>query len=133
MNDRRDSWVTGWTAVVPWDRDEESVDWIRSRPDSVKRLMLLFPPGSVVRFRAEPPCPSLGRLAIVTSYFEPSVENPEGGLSVRGDPGSETRHPCDLDQVEVVGYFRGLTPEVMSSIMAEEPGRATVKPGGLRK
>jgi hypothetical protein len=57
--------------------------------------------------------PAQGTVGVVTSYFE------DGTVSVRQNPDSEHRARCEPEWLEVVGYWRGLTPEVMAALIGE--------------
>lgn len=113
------SWVAEWTAVVPWERNEEGVLWLQSRPASIQRLMLRFPPMCVVRATRPLRIPALGTVGIVATLVEPSERNPDGLVGVLQSPDADVRGHCEPSCLEVVGYHRGLTREVISAILAE--------------
>lgn len=107
------SWVAEWTAAIPWERDEESVLWLKTRPEFIRVLMLRFPPSCVVRATKALHIPAPGTCGIITSWLE------NGQVSVRQHPDGDVRAVCDADSLEVVGYWRGLTPAVVASLLSE--------------
>ena len=103
-------WVSDWLNETG-ELDSSGIDWMRSRPESIKELMLRFPPSCVV-------CHARGLLtadegyAIITSYSE------DGLVSVRPSPDASVRGQVDPEELEVVGYWHGLTPERVAEILA---------------
>jgi hypothetical protein len=115
-----------YAAVRPWQEEwqEGCIDvsdadcaWLCSRPESIKNLILRFPPSCLVRGKVDLLCPARGSVGIVTSYFEPSEEYPYGTVSVRPGPEADKRFACDPDWLEVVGYWRGLSHERIKAIL----------------
>jgi hypothetical protein len=105
---------TNWTQE--WQTDEfepdaELIDWIKSRPDSVKKTMLIFPPACLVRANRLLVCPAPGTIGVVYSYLE------DGSVFVLQHPASNMKAQCDFDWLEVVGYHGSLTPEYVQSIL----------------
>lgn len=90
--------------------DDATLEWLRSRPSSVMKLMLRFPPSCLVAPRKPLRCPAPDTFGIVHSYLEPDDENPEGSLSVRQHPEAGFRAHCSPSDLLVVGFHRGLTP-----------------------
>jgi hypothetical protein len=111
----REEWERG-----PWDRNDEAVQWLRKRPESVKKLALQFPPSCLVKAKVRLRCPAPGHVAIVTTYIEPGRSRPEGAVTVRSHPEGGIRYECSPDQLEVVGYHKGLTPEVLAMLLMEK-------------
>jgi hypothetical protein len=109
-------WVAEWLKEVAWVEDAESIAWLKDRPPIIKEMMLKFPPSCVVKANRPLHCPAPGGFAIVTSYFEPSEEKPNGLISVRNGPEGDTRHQCQPEWLEVVGYWQGVTPERLQHI-----------------
>ena len=109
-------WLNSWTQG-PWPYDHESIKWIQSRPASIKRLMLLFPPSCVVTPIQILKIPAPNTLGIVTSYVEPQNPNEIGFVTVRQNPDSDLRAECKPNALKVVNYFKGLTPEVVAYIL----------------
>lgn len=142
--------IKKWTADVPWDRnDQESwnelicsladsgrlgitkaviyrqstLEWLQLLPKSIKKLMLKFPPGCVVTSKKTLFCPAPNNFAIVSSYLNSTGDVLDKYLLVRGDMDRDTaRLLCDSNQLEVVGYHRGLTSDVISALIAENDG-----------
>ena len=110
-------WFRPWIAGE-YNYDPQDIEWVRSRPDSVKALMLAFPPSCVVRAvdGRKLYCPAPGHLGIVTSYIK------GGTLTVRDGPDGGVRFECQPDWLEVVGYWSGLTPQIMAEILAAQIG-----------
>lgn len=107
MANANESWVAEWQSGTI-DFDKDTIAWIRSRPDSIRSLMLKFPPSCLVRGKISLMCPAVGSLAIVTSYIEPDEENKEGLLTVRDSPKGDIKYHCKPEWLEVVGYYKGL-------------------------
>jgi len=63
-------------------------------------------------------CPAPGTVALVSSYFEPTPLAPEGFLGVLSHPTAPVVGHCMPDWLEVVGYWKGLSPQVLSSLLA---------------
>lgn len=106
------NWVEG-----EWTSDNESLEWIKSRPEAVKKMMLAFPPSCVVKANINLHCPKPDEFAIVTSFYEPSSEHPNGLITVRDGGEGEIRHQCEPEWLEVVAYWRGWTPEKMQEVL----------------
>lgn len=103
-------WVAEWQAGT-FDRNQEALDWMRSRPATVKVLMVQFPPSCLVAATRPLRCPAPGTVGIVRTYFD------NGDVSVVQHPTSGVRAKCHPDWLEVVGYWRGLTPELVKEIL----------------
>ena len=117
--DIHQSWQTAWQEGN-LELDAESIEWIRSRPDCIKKVMLKFPPSCIVRSDLDLLCPALGCDGIVSSYFEPDSEHPDGMLSVRSFPDAEFKAQCRPEWLKVVGYYKGLTPERIKEVLSNE-------------
>lgn len=102
------------------DEGREAVDWMRTRPDSVKAIMRKFPPSCLVKSVQgyEHRIPAPGTIGLVASYLEPSSDSPNGELTVRQHPDADIRAACDPDKMEVVGYYKGLTPEIVEALLS---------------
>lgn len=103
-------WVKDWQAEEV-DITPKLIGWMRSRPDSIKELMLKFPPQCLVRATRELRCPAPDTVGIVFSYLE------NGSVTVIQHPQGDTRAQCQAGWLEVVGYRKGLTPNDMRSIL----------------
>ena len=116
MSDWQDEWQEGNLEL-----DAESIEWIRSRPGTIKSLMIKFPPSCIVRSDQGLRCPALGCDAIVSSYFEPDDEHPNGMVSVRPYPDADFKCQCRPEWLKVVGYYKGLTPERIKEVLSQNP------------
>lgn len=118
MDDIEQGWIEEWQEgdlVLGAD----SMDWMRTRPDSVKAMMRKFPPSCLVRSSkgAHHNIPAPGTIGVIRSYVEPGDERPSGELSVAQHPDAEMWARCVPGDLEVVGYYKGLTPEVVDALL----------------
>lgn len=104
MND----WIEEWQSDTELHPD--MVDWMKTRPDCIKEVMVRFPPGCLVMANRPLLCPIPGSIGVVFSYFE------DGGLTILQHPESDLRAQCQPDWLEVVGYRGDLTPEKVKAI-----------------
>ncbi len=115
--------LPGW--IAEWSRDrgpvpQDGIDWIRSRPESVKALMRRYPPSCVVRVKTERFRPDIrsffdwyGNFAIVGSVFE------GGQIGLRSPNDPELRFRVEeQDVVEVVAFHMGMTREWVAEILS---------------
>ena len=129
-----------------WTKEPESeplsvngLAWILTRPPAVQQLVRKFPPQCVVRvYAACGTCtamkPLLGgtlascaecngrgrvvdRVGIVHSIMSGGAEPPT--IKVRTEPGATDGVEEDPADLEVVGYWNGITPEVVDSVLDE--------------
>jgi len=115
-----EAWAKEWQEGEP-DLDEEAIEWLRAAPDSIKKLMLKFPPSCLVKGTRSLMHPAPGETCIVTSYFEPDADHPEGSVTVRNHPTESTvKAQCVLSWLEVVGYYKGITPEFIKKLLEED-------------
>jgi hypothetical protein len=112
-------WTKEWQEGE-WEMDEEAIEWLRNLPTSVHPLLLKFPPSCLVKANTELLCPAPGEIGIVTSYTEPDEKCPEGQISVRQSPEAGIRMQCRPEWLEVVGYYKGITPDVIKLLLAKE-------------
>ena len=108
-------WARDWIFSEGCENDPEVRGWIRSRPESIKALLIRFPPGCLVRTKeGHSYCiPAQGCVGFVASYFE------SGEIKVAHHPDDPNllafANPipglCDPDKLEVVGYRGGQTPK----------------------
>lgn len=94
---------------------EEAIEWIRSRPESVKEMMRRFPPSCVVRVLV-PRCCGVesGDLMVIHGY------NEDGKTLVirhRDGHGDVAVHRASMDSVEYVSPWEDLTPELVREIL----------------
>lgn len=114
--DWRAEWEKG-----PWEQDDEAIRWLRARPESLRQLVLRFPPSCIVRAIATTGlrCPAPGTVGIVRHWREPSADRPEGLIGVLSHPEGRIVHDCRPEWLEVVGYYKGLTPDVLGALLME--------------
>ena len=105
-------WVSEWIGPdQKFEHDEETIEWIKSRPDSIKELMLKFPPSCVVKSDI-PLHTADNRYGIITSYSE------DGDVSIRSHPDANIRGWVKIEHLTVVDYWGGITPEVIRNIIS---------------
>lgn len=87
---------------------QEVIEWIRSRPDKIKKVMLLLPPGCVVKCKPEHPLrhPAPGHTAQLVCY----TEKASGEVIVKVQDG-RVLADCDPEWLDVAEYAQGITPE----------------------
>ena len=104
-------WVSEWIGPNhQFEHDEEAIEWLRSRPDIIKELMLKFPPSCVVKSDI-PLHTADNEYGIITSY------NEDGKVSIRSYPDADIRGMVDVKHLTVVGYWGGITKEVIKDII----------------
>ena len=105
-------WVKDWLADV-MKPDKEAFAWMKERPDSIKRLMVLFPPSCLVRTVAGQSlrCPAPGTVGIVQSYFE------SGNIGVIQTPDGVVRAECQPDWIEAVSFRMPCDPDWMKELL----------------
>jgi hypothetical protein len=109
-------WVEDWRR--PGEPPPDAVEWIRSRPECLHVTMRAFPPNCVVRAKVPLRIPAVGTCGIVTTYLAPNDVFVGVRLTVRQTPSSVLRAECYPADLEVVGYWRGLTPEFIDKVLA---------------
>lgn len=88
--------------------------WILSRPESVQKLLLKFPPGCVVRVK------ETQRIGVMFGIVAGDSNFPT--IKVAWKPGAKDDTPeFTPDELDVVGYWNGVTPDVVMGIL--EAGR----------
>ncbi len=113
------AWVSEWSC----DRGpapQEGIDWVRSRPESVRVVLRRCPPSCVVRVRTERFHPRIkaafeewDRLAVVRSVWE------GGQLGLTSPDQTEVRWRVEeADVEEVVAFHMGMTREWVASVLA---------------
>ena len=105
------SWIAEWVADVAWTEDAESIAWFRERPAILRPLLIRFPPSCVVRPLRALRVPVEGTLGVVESWSE------DGSIGVSQSPSGFVRGYCDPDDLQVVAYWRGWTPERMREVL----------------
>lgn len=125
-----------------WTREGDGIDltgfqWIHSRPAPVQQLLMKFPPGCVVRV-LKPcictadttdtadcvECGGSGRLqdyvGVVYSILGGDTDSPTIKVTkTPRDASNATEH--DLANLEVIGYWNGITPEVVQGVLEMKP------------
>ena len=108
----RPRWIDEWTGPDnEFKHDEEAIEWIRSRPECVKELMLKFPPSCVVKSNI-PLHTADNQYGIISSY------NESGLVSIRACPDADIRGFVDPKHLTVVGYWGGVTSEFIKNLIA---------------
>lgn len=102
------------------ERPAEAARWLRGRSETVKELALRFPPSCIVRGLIPLRCPSPGNVGIVSTYLERSDLYPLGRLGVLAHPEGRVVHGCCPEELEVVGYFKGLTPKLLAELLVRQ-------------
>lgn len=96
---------------VPFEWNEEQVNWLRSRPDSIKKLILQFPPDCKLQGIRELITPSrTTTTAVLRSWME------DGRITV-ADPIQGMAGVCEPSWVKVLAYREGCTPEDVKRIL----------------
>ena len=103
-----DEWTEG-----TFEMDEDTELWLRSRPLVIAAMMFRFPPSCIVTANRPLRCPAPNTFGIVSSYVEPSEKHPDGLITVRQHPESEIRASCDPSWLNLVGFYKGITPAVV--------------------
>jgi len=107
---------------------QSTVEWIHQIVGSsphLRETLQQFPPSCVVIANQDLGCPRQGRLGVVINMgygYDPSVNAPTIQLKVieANVPGEEPgpyAAMCDPEWLEVVGYWSGLTPDAVKSIL----------------
>lgn len=94
-------------------RSPEVAEWIRSRPQAVRDLMVRFPPFCRVRGLRPLLAPAPGTVGEVCSWFE------DGNVRVACEE-TQIAGECDPSWIEVVDYAPGFSPEDVRAVI-EDP------------
>lgn len=110
MTDWTDAWMKGEPPAVA-----TVGAWLRARPLELRPLMIRFPPSCLVRAKlgVRLMVPAPGVVGIVSSYLE------NGHVTVRESPTSALRAECDPNDLEVVGYWRGVDSAWVAHVLAD--------------
>ena len=73
-----ENWTVEWSSGK-LELDKEGKEWIISRPESIKKLMLRFPPSCIVEATSLLLAPARGGVAIVTSSTSNLIKNIQKG------------------------------------------------------
>lgn len=104
----REPWLREYIEADKTQPDAEAREWLRTRPERIRRLMVRFPLACLVRAKRPLLCPRPGTTGMVASYTEGSFD--ALGVTVVQE-GNNCRAGCEPDWLEVVGYTGGVTPE----------------------
>jgi len=106
-------WVKTWAEESRAQWPDDAAEWVRTRPRSVQKLLVRFPPGCLVRSKPEKRLmvPAPGTVGIVTSYYE------SGMVSVIQGPDSNVRAQCEADWLEVVVCRQGQYPDDVRRVL----------------
>jgi len=107
-------WVKEWLEE-PLEPDQESIEWMRSRPDSIKALMVRFPPSCLVRANRPLHIPAPDSVGIVQSYYE----NGELGVIQGPDVLVPIRAQCKAEWLELVACRPPVDREWVNEILGE--------------
>lgn len=110
------NWYSDWIAPVNWEPESRVVRWLRTTPESIRKLMIQFPLSCVVSPKY--PSPSDPTVGIVSGYYGPTPIDPTGKLTVRQNPFCKIRFFYVPEELMIVGYWKNITPEVMSMIFS---------------
>lgn len=110
-----DTWVEDWQKGEI-DIPTENLNWIRTKPPEVKKMMIVFPPSCIVKAKVELRVPAPGTCGIVISYFY-DVNTKKVTLGVLQSPGSDLAAQCEAEWLEVVGVWKGLDSEKIKAII----------------
>lgn len=110
----REDWERG-----PWDQNGDTIRLLRTRSEAVKQLVRRFPPSCVVRAVIRFGFPAPGQVGIVRQWHEPGPDRPEGSVGVLAHPQGSISYDCEPGWLEVVGYHRGLTTEIVAALLQE--------------
>lgn len=108
-------WTKEWQAgfIIP----DEVKQFIIESEIEIQKIMVRLPPGCIVK----PKRTLLGpkEFGIVSDYYLPNYTHQNGKVSVKDYPGSHIKYVVDVDDLEVVGYFKGLDKKRVERIIAE--------------
>ncbi len=96
------AWLADHTKTA--EPDDWTIKWIRSCSAEQQKMLLRFPPSCVVKGKVPLGVPSPGRFGIVVNVsgkFVYVIDGPEGDIKAE----------CKPNWLEVVGYWKGWTPE----------------------
>jgi hypothetical protein len=110
-----DKWLAEFTK--PQEIPQSTVEYLLQLSPGSLPTVIKFPPSCVVKAKdgVELACPRKGFYGLVTSYTR-------DGSDVKVTPAPYDKEAqfagmCDPDWLEVVGYWRGLTPDKVRSII----------------
>ena len=108
------SWIEAWEAGTPT-ITPDALEWMRSRPPSIRALMVRFPPGCLVR-GVGLGLPAPGKVAIVSSYWESEAPK-RWELGLRPFPTSDFRAMANVLSLTVVGFYQGVSHDVVRRVL----------------
>lgn len=98
---------------IPFEWNAETIQWLKSRPQVIKDLIVKFPPDCLVKATLSLRTPALGETGMVASYFESGLVS----VVVFGKP---IKALCQVDWLEVVEHRQGSTPEDVKKYLGKE-------------
>lgn len=111
------SWFQEYVKSVPFSEiPDDIVEWIQAGPPDYQKMMLKFPPLSVVEAKIPLKIPSPGLLGTVVNVDHESI------YVIEGEPATDDNAikqvgQCRPEWLNVVGYWQGLTPERVAKII----------------
>jgi len=107
------SWVSEWVSKVASPQEARTCrEWLHSLPPAQHALLQQFPPLCLVQGRRPLEVPYVFTVGIVVGY------EPDGTLHVRQTP-EDSSVLVSAEDLKVVGYWRGLSPEVVRKILSK--------------
>ena len=106
------SWISEWK-TGQFALSDEQKERIKMSSEAIKKLMFAFPPLCLVKPKRPLQIPQMGTIGFVLSY---SDDDASGTLVVKQSPGAEFSGGCNPGDLEVVGYYKGLTPQIVSTM-----------------
>lgn len=105
------NYVTFETWSKPFEMDSDTLEYLRSRPLGIQRLMLQFPPDCRVVANRPLDCPRFWEVGMISSYLEA-----DGGTVTVIVPGRGIRAECKPEWLKVVAYRPGFEPEKLRKV-----------------
>lgn len=110
MNKKQQQWFDNHT------REDEipatTIAWLTSLPERSISLIKKFPPSCVVIAKHPLAVPGEGKLGIVVNCNEKELKVIHCEVDDNGFAGM-----CDPKDLEIIGYWKGLTPEKVETIL----------------
>lgn len=117
--DRREApadWQKDWQTNDPVSR-EQLVEFVAEMSSKCRSGLRTHPPLSLVRGKVSFATLPIGTVGFIASYCEPNESGFMG--SVSSHPDSLVRGFCKIDDLVVVGYRAGITPDVIEDVLRE--------------
>lgn len=112
------AWLDQYSQAEP--TPESTIQWIyhvAAGNKKVQKMMIKFPPSCVVMAKPEHilSCPPPGQLGIVVNMGDKELKVVQA--DVPGTSPKPWAGMCDPAWLKVVGYWKGLTPDVVKSVL----------------